>query len=381
MTGETPPAGEGAPIACFVIGPIGDKFADVGTSERDIYEEAAKVLEEVIEPACGAFGIKPIRADAISQPGEIPDQAFSLLRDVDLVIADLTDANPNVMYELGLRHTRNKCTIQLGERARLPFDVSAIRTIQFKRSVAGLAEAREELKRALADCLAQSFRPVTATRLWLELDSPDRAPSRQGIQHSDQQDNASEDEAPGFVELLAEMEAAIPNLGILIREAGAITESIGAVFVDAQGQIEAADAKGKQPAAARVRIAGAVANELVEPAERLQDIADEYEAAFAAADSGMSYMISEVKEDPNRLEELGDLPASVATATAQVNEAMNIAETLANQMAILGRATRALRQPTQKIAAALRRIAAASAAMQTWDARLRRLSNAQATSE
>ena len=40
------------------------------------------------------------------------------------MIADLTQANPNVMYELGLRHTQKKLTIQIGEAGRLPFDVT-----------------------------------------------------------------------------------------------------------------------------------------------------------------------------------------------------------------------------------------------------------------
>src|SRR5215510_6998258 len=70
---------------CFVIGPIGDRLADPGTPERDTWEEAVRVLEEVIEPACREHKLEVIRADRISQPGEIPEQAFLLLRDADIV--------------------------------------------------------------------------------------------------------------------------------------------------------------------------------------------------------------------------------------------------------------------------------------------------------
>jgi hypothetical protein len=65
------------------------------------------------------------------------------------VIADVTGGNPNVMYELGLRHSKAKATIQIGQRQRLPFDVAAIRTIIFPRTDGGLIEVRRQLVEAL----------------------------------------------------------------------------------------------------------------------------------------------------------------------------------------------------------------------------------------
>ena len=137
-------------LKAFVIGPIGDRDAPDGSDARTAYEEGVQVLEEVILPACSAFGVEATRADGIAKPGEIPEQIFRHLRDAPVVIADLTGANPNVMYELGLRHTTGKLTVQIGERGRRPFDVAAIRTIMFKHSAAGLVEARKALSKSLA---------------------------------------------------------------------------------------------------------------------------------------------------------------------------------------------------------------------------------------
>src|SRR5262249_62069791 len=78
-------------------------------------------------------------------------------------------ANPNVMYELGLRHTRNKLTVQLGEYSRLPFDVNVIRTVMFSRSENGLINARKELQQLLETGLADEWDPVSATRVWNDL--------------------------------------------------------------------------------------------------------------------------------------------------------------------------------------------------------------------
>ncbi len=100
-----PGGGESSPPSCFLIGPIGDRLAPFGSSERQRYEQAIQVWDYVIEPACAEVGLSPVRADQIAEPGEITEQVFIHLRDDDVLIADVTDGNPNVMYELGLRHT------------------------------------------------------------------------------------------------------------------------------------------------------------------------------------------------------------------------------------------------------------------------------------
>src|SRR5207248_7031599 len=111
--------------------PIGNRHAAHGSPEREAYEEALRVMEEVIEPACARVRLTPVRADQLARAGEITEQIFRRLRDDDIVIADVTGANANVMYELGLRHTRAALTVQIGEFGRLPFDVNVMRTFQF----------------------------------------------------------------------------------------------------------------------------------------------------------------------------------------------------------------------------------------------------------
>lgn len=53
------------------------------------------------------------------------------LRDDALVVADLTGSNPNVMYELAIRHAAAKHAIQITS-SRLPFDIQGMRTIPFR---------------------------------------------------------------------------------------------------------------------------------------------------------------------------------------------------------------------------------------------------------
>ena len=110
---------------CFVISPIGEE--DSETRKR-----SDQVLKHIITGAVEEHGYEVIRADKISEPGIITHQILQHIVDASLVIADLTDSNPNVFYELALRHAIRKPLIQLIKKGELiPFDVAATRIIQF----------------------------------------------------------------------------------------------------------------------------------------------------------------------------------------------------------------------------------------------------------
>jgi hypothetical protein len=108
---------------CFVIAPIGEE-------ESETRERADKVMDYVIIPAVGECGYTAIRADRISEPGIITSQVIQHLVEDPLVVADLTDHNPNVFYELAVRHAVRKPVVHIIEVSQtIPFDVVAMRTI------------------------------------------------------------------------------------------------------------------------------------------------------------------------------------------------------------------------------------------------------------
>lgn len=75
---------------CFIIGPIGDKFAPLGSTDRERYEESLEVFEKVIAPAYSEHDLEPIRADQIAVSGEITEQVFRHLFEDEIVIADVS---------------------------------------------------------------------------------------------------------------------------------------------------------------------------------------------------------------------------------------------------------------------------------------------------
>lgn len=108
---------------CFVLAPIGSE----GTETR---ERSDTVFEDVIREVVEDFDYECIRADHLDQPGSIKNQVIELIVESELVIADLTDKNPNVFYELAVRHAHRRPVIQLiNKDQEIPFDVATQRTI------------------------------------------------------------------------------------------------------------------------------------------------------------------------------------------------------------------------------------------------------------
>lgn len=113
---------------CFIVSPIGSD----GSDQR---QHADLVLGSLIEPALQELGLNPVRADQISKPGLITGQVIEHIAKAALVIADLSFANPNVYYELALRHAARKPVVQITRSSdKLPFDVGQYRTVTIDMS-------------------------------------------------------------------------------------------------------------------------------------------------------------------------------------------------------------------------------------------------------
>jgi len=109
---------------CFYIAPIGE-------SESEQRKHSDLFLGSIIEPALEEFGLKVVRADQIGKPGMITKQVIEYILKARLVIADLSFHNPNVFYELSLRHACCLPTVHVIRSCeKIPFDLEQFRTIQ-----------------------------------------------------------------------------------------------------------------------------------------------------------------------------------------------------------------------------------------------------------
>ncbi|MGD1890809.1 MAG: TRAFs-binding domain-containing protein [Cyclobacteriaceae bacterium] len=117
-----------AKLLCFTVMPYGTK-KDADGNEVDFN----LVYQDFIKPAIEAADMEPIRADEETVNGIIHKPMYERLILSDYVVADLTTANANVFYELGIRHAvKPFTTITIFEKdAKLPFDVNYLRTIPY----------------------------------------------------------------------------------------------------------------------------------------------------------------------------------------------------------------------------------------------------------
>ncbi len=129
---------------CFIITPIGD---DTDPIRRHI----EGIIDAAITPALGEK-YEIIVAHKISEPGSITKQIISEIYSAKLVIANITNRNPNVMYELALRHAIGKPVITIAEKGTpLPADIVAQRAIFYYNDAKGVLELRDELIKAEAE--------------------------------------------------------------------------------------------------------------------------------------------------------------------------------------------------------------------------------------
>ena len=350
-------------LKAFVIGPIGDRDAPDGSEARSSYEQAIQVFEEVIQPACTSINVETTRSDMISRTGEIPEQIFRQLRDAPVVIADLTGANPNVMYELGLRHTTGKVTIQIGEKGRLPFDVASIRTIMFKRTEAGLVQARRDLSKVLAITLDSGGDPVAATRIWFESSLP--AIKKTNIAPESEANEELGEDAPGFLELLAEMEDGIQSLRQIMNAATSITEDISKVFSEATASVQLADKRGGG-AAARLLVANQTALRLDEQANRMAVVAGDYERTVQRIEPGLVFLTQELSANPEQLADAPEFPTAVYALSAAAESTIEGALTMRQNALDMGKASRSLKQVGYRLSAPLSQMATISQQVAAW---------------
>ena len=108
---------------CFYITPIGTE----GSEER---KHSDLFLSSLVEPAVSELNLRVVRADKIGQQGLITAQIIDHVKNSKLVIIDLSFLNPNVFYEMALRHSCRMPVVHIIRKADpIPFDVSQSRCI------------------------------------------------------------------------------------------------------------------------------------------------------------------------------------------------------------------------------------------------------------
>ncbi|HET9710796.1 MAG TPA: hypothetical protein VFP64_02905 [Pyrinomonadaceae bacterium] len=160
------PKETGKQDTCFIIMPFGDWF--------DTY------YESIYLPAIEATGLTPRRADNLYRPSAIINDIWALTNEAKLILADLSEKNANVFYELGMAHALAKPAILVTESMEdVPFDLRSLRVIVYEKNRPDWGDAlREKIQLAIKEVLASPLDAVLPTFIKVKESSTQPSASR-----------------------------------------------------------------------------------------------------------------------------------------------------------------------------------------------------------
>ena len=142
---------------CFVDMPFGQK-PDL---KSGVVVDFDQIYNEAIKPAIESCGLEALRGDEERTGGIIHGAMFARLLLAEFVVADLTLANPNVFYELGIRHAAKPFTTVpiFANVSALPFDVALVRAVGYELKKGKLTKAaakklKSQLSKRLCDAIS-----------------------------------------------------------------------------------------------------------------------------------------------------------------------------------------------------------------------------------
>jgi len=245
---------------CFVIMPFGTK--PVGKHKVNF----DRIYDEIFKPAVSAVALpeggklRPARTDRDFFAGDIGQEMFQYLNDSRFALADITALNPNVMYEIGVRHAVRQSGTAIFRQgdATIPFDINHIKAFPYSyRPEKNADAARALIRRVLRDSLAQN---ALDSPVQIALKAQKTEPQRDEVQPLllDAENALRRFDRPAAIAKLREAlrigsgNALIHvRLGILLRDQGDLKGAIAEFTAATQLQPDYADAwreKGIQEA-------------------------------------------------------------------------------------------------------------------------------------
>lgn len=264
------------PGSVFVLMPFGTKF-------DDIYVRLVKnVLEDM--------GFLVERADDVQSANNIVHTIVRKIDSSQLIVADLTDSNPNVYWELGIAHRSFKPVILLAQNLdTLPFDLRNDRVIVYTRDFTDMESAQEHLQATARSFLSgsEAFGHSVATALGQDIERV--------TQDNRESSDALEDIEPGYLDLLVDFSDGIDTLTTSMEMFGPRTSEVSQVMININSDL-ATLKKTQMSPARQIRdqqvLVSRLAEELRQYSEFLKDRNTEFHTAVSVAKPALDGLLS-----------------------------------------------------------------------------------------
>ena len=120
------------------------------------FDSKYDVVYETIRDACGDHNLEAIRVDDIYGPRSVVDDIFKIIVQSRFVIGDLTKRNPNVLYEIGIAHARNRDVLMIVQNDDdIPFDLQHIRFVKYLPNREGYSKLRADIVKSIEAILRE----------------------------------------------------------------------------------------------------------------------------------------------------------------------------------------------------------------------------------
>lgn len=277
--------GEEKPLA-FVIMPF-DSALDA------VYTELIKsTLEEA--------GYLVQRADDLVTSKNILDDIVGKIASADIVVADLTDLNPNVFYELGIAHSINGRVLMITQDVTsLPFDLQSYRVVEYDTHFSRFTEAKSRLADYAAAAIQNELPFGSPVSDYAKAVPDSSVPQAEEHDFEDSSSADNDEGEPGFLDHLLQTMEAGAVLTQAVEEITVATELVGIQIDEGTAQLQKAvdiDDPVRQVRAshAAVRQVGLHLNEY---ARFLEDKNTQYESALATFGTSFEGTLSAPQPD------------------------------------------------------------------------------------
>lgn len=288
----------------FIIMPFGEGF-------DEIY--ALFISVALIEA-----GYEVLRADDIRSQQNILKDIVASIANSDLIVADLTGANPNVYYEVGLAHAfRKQVILMTQEIDDLPFDLRSYRVISYSTYFSDITRAKTQLVGLATDARTGKIpfgSPVT--------DFLSGSPVKAIIQEEEKTEKVEQTilgEA-GLLDYLVDMEDGFTKLSETVSKVAGEMESITKTTTAEAERLKALSASGG-PARTKRAVVINIAQHYSRFADSLSRHNDDYADSLTTTRTSLEYLMRTQK--PSNNEERLQLRAFI--------EQMNKTETITQE--------------------------------------------------
>lgn len=319
--------------------------------------------ESVVRPTCEQLGLTLLRADRLMDAGLPENHLPRLIAEVDIVVADLSGSDEELVFALGMRHALGRCTVHVTEGRGTLRGTGRTPSVEFPSHSAGATRARQQLTAVLADISREA--PFTL--------SPSAPPPASPAPPTSVLSTLAEDDAadaPGFIDLAVEAEAQFQAISGDMADVEAAMADLTAMM-ELLGEDMTRLGHPGVTTSAKLAILNRLAKAIDGPARDLEVAAERFAERMTAGVVAFNAFLDWVAKTPRAewpdnvpgiLDDLLGTSSTVQVAAGDLTEVTGLIN-------MVGAASRHLRGPIRRIIGSFQTLFRSVAVFEEWRAR------------